>query len=320
MKKGSTPVLCLLLVLVFLTGCGAEEVPGETLVPPGQQAVDVGICLPEKAAPWDQQGMAIEEVLSAEGQVVQVDYAHNDAQVQLTQVMKLIENNVKYLVIAPVDSLSLLPALELAKQKQIPVIAYDRLLLQSDSIMLYIAFDDYAVGKALGEKLVKEKALQTAAAEGRSYTVELIMGSPEDHGAVLFSQGLLSVLQAYLDSGVLVCRSGRTAVEDTCVVDSAAVAARQRLQQYLKTYYTGVALDLCIAADEELASGCNSALQGKETLLYTSGIRQDYSLLTDQCIAAVRSLMEGKLPENITGTVHNGTAEVNAWLAIPELG
>ena len=45
---------------------------------------------------------------------------------------------------------------------------------------------------------------------GESFTIEFFMGSPDDNDAVMLYNGVMEVLQPYLDAGTLVCKSGRT--------------------------------------------------------------------------------------------------------------
>ena len=321
MRKVLTAVLALLLTAGLFVGCQSEQ-PVETTAASTAPVtnLDVGICLPEDREPWSEQGKVMRERLTAAGYAVRVEYGQNSMQVQQTQVARMLKENVGCLVIAPVDSVSLLPELEAAAQKNIPVISYDRLLLQSNNIKLYLAFDNLGVGKVLGSRIVAEKQLSTAQAESRSYTVELFMGAAEEHGAMLLHEGLLSELKPYIDSGILSCRSGRTSFEDTCVPEWSATLARQRLQQYIGSYYAGTVPDVCIAASVDMAAGCGDLLSGTDAAMFAPDIQLDYSLLTAQCISAVEQLLAG---EPVTGnghTVHNGATDVEAYLVMPQMG
>ena len=321
MKKFLTPMLLLAMAVWLLAGCRNEQsttTAATTL--PSEPGVQVGICLPADAAPWSEQGKVMAERLTAAEHTVRVEYAQNDVQRQQEQVKKLVAENVGCLVIAPVDSLSLLPVLEAAAQKNIPVIAYDRMLLQSSNVKLYIAFDSLRVGKALGQKIAEEKELESAADEGRVCTMELFMGAPEAHEAKLFHEGFMAALQPYLSSGVLVCNSGRESFEDTCVPEGSATVARQRLQQYIGSYYGGAAPDICVAASVDIAAGCGDILSGTDAAIFTPDARLDYSQLTTQCISAIEQLLAGDPVAGNGNTVHNGAMAVESYLIMPELG
>ena len=321
MKKVLTAVLLLLLSLWIFSGCRSDviqETTEETTLP--IVGVDVGICLPEDRAPWGEQGKVMAERLDSAGYTTRVEYAENDVQYQLEQVKQRVKEGPQCLVIAPVDSLSLLPVLEMAAQKNIPVISYDRLLLQSDNVRLYIAFDSLNVGKTVGRQIVEQKKLDTAQAEGRSYRLELFMGAPEEHGAMLLHEGIMAELKPYLDSGVLVCGSGRLSFEDTCVPEWSATLARQRLQQYIGNYYEGAVPDICVAASVDMAAGCGDILNGTNAAMFTPDTRLDYSLLTAHCVTAVEQLLKGETVTGNGNTVHNGAVTVEAYLIVPEMG
>ena len=59
------------------------------------------------------------------------------------------------LVLDPVDAASAGAIVNRAKQSNIPVISYDRLITDAD-IDYYISFDNEQVGKLQGESLVEE--------------------------------------------------------------------------------------------------------------------------------------------------------------------
>ena len=320
MKKILTAALLLLLTLWVFTGCQSEQPSETTGETDAAIRVDVGICLPQDKEPWSEQGKVMAQRLEEAGYAVRVEYAENDIQHQLEQVKKLVADGAQCMVITPVDSLALLPALEAAAQKNIPVISYDRLLLQSDNVRLYIAFDSLNVGKTLGRQIAAEKVLSTAEAEGRTYRLELFMGAPEEHEAMLLHEGLMAELKPYLDSGVLVCGSGRVSFEDTCVPEWSATLARQRLQQYIGNYYEGTVPDLCVVASADMAAGCGDSLSGTDAKMYMPETRLDYSLLTAQCVTAAEQLLKGESVSGNGNTVHNGTIDVEAYLIIPEIG
>jgi hypothetical protein len=71
------------------------------------------------------------------------------------QVEAAITNGANVLVLDPVDSASAAPLVARAKQSQIPVISYDRLITNTD-VDYYVSFDNEQVGKLQGESLVGE--------------------------------------------------------------------------------------------------------------------------------------------------------------------
>ena len=106
----------------------------------------------------------------------------------------------------------------LLSQSCSPVIAYDRLLMDTDAVSYYATFDNKAVGTLMAQYVEENMNLATAEAEGRTYTVELFMGSPDDNNAYFVYDGIMEVIQPYLDNGVLVCKSGQIDFESNNTV------------------------------------------------------------------------------------------------------
>ena len=118
----------------------------------------------------------------------------------------MITEGCKVLVIAAIDGSSLTEVLKQAKEQSIPVIAYDRLIMNSDAVSYYATFDNFQVGVMQGEYI--ETALDLKNAKG-PFNIELFTGDPADNNATFFFGGAMKVLQPYIDSGVLVVPSDR---------------------------------------------------------------------------------------------------------------
>jgi D-xylose transport system substrate-binding protein len=86
------------------------------------------------------------------GTVVGDPDANLDSQRQLSDVDTLINKGAQVLVLLAQDGKAILPALQKAKDAKIPVIAYDRLI--EDPYVLYITFDNVAVGKAEADAII----------------------------------------------------------------------------------------------------------------------------------------------------------------------
>ena len=60
--------------------------------------------------------------------------------------------------------------------------------------------------------------LDKAREDKKSYTIEFLMGSPDDNAALFLCNGIQEGLQEYLDDGTLVCKSGNTSFDDTGIM------------------------------------------------------------------------------------------------------
>lgn len=325
MKKWITVIL----LLTLLAGCAAPEVPTPTTEvttqPPttvAEEIIQIGISMPtEQDLYWQESGRLLQEKLTALGFAADLRFAMNDAREQARQLESLLEKGVACLIVGAVDSLELVEPLQKARSLGIPVIAYDRLLMETDAVSSYVTFDYEAMGTAMAQQLIQDYSLETAQEEKRSYTAEFFMGSPDDNNAVLLHKGLMTVLQPWLDSGVLKCPSGRVDFSDTYTLRWDPDSAAQQLTSLLKkTYKEGTYPDICIAASDALAGGCLSALTaagceaqdlpaitgqggGLEALQRIVAGQQAFSvftdlrLLTDCCVELVTAHLAGVAPK-----------------------
>ena len=98
-------------------------------------AEKVGVSMPTKDLQrWNQDGDNMQKELEAAGYEVELQYASNDPSTQLNQIKTMIGNGADVLVIAAIEGDSLGEALDMAAEYEIPVIAYDRLLMNSDAV------------------------------------------------------------------------------------------------------------------------------------------------------------------------------------------
>ena len=118
---------------------------------------------------------------------------------QLTDVDNLIAQGANVLILLAQDQNAILPALQKAKDNNIPVIAYDRLI--EDPSILYITFNNVGVGEA-------EAAAILAEVPTGNYV--LIKGDPGDPNASTFlPQGWDNAgLKAKVDAGDITILNG----------------------------------------------------------------------------------------------------------------
>ena len=119
-----------------------------------------------------------------------IDYANadQDPTKQQSQGEAVLTKGAEVMVLDPVDAASVAPIVARAKQQQVPVISYDRLITDAD-IDYYISFDNERVGQLQGESLTKK--LEEDGAKG---SIVMINGAPTDNNAKLFKQGAHSVI------------------------------------------------------------------------------------------------------------------------------
>ncbi len=302
----------------------------------------IGICMPTQSSErWINDGNNMKKVLEEKGYEVEVQFAEDDTAQQVNQVENFVGKQVDCIVIAAVDSSVLVNAEAQAKAAGIPIIAYDRLLMDTDAVSYYATFDNVGVGRLIGNYIKENKDLDTAKANGESYTIEFFMGSPDDNNAVLLYNGIMEVLQPYLDDGTLVCKSGRTSFEETSILRWSQEQAQSNCENILTAYYADEDLDIACSAFDGFAYGIKAALQGAgytaenwpmvtgqdaEVMAtkniidgtQTMSIYKDTRLLADKCASMVDAVLQGTEPEiNETETYDNGVFVVPTYICDP---
>lgn len=303
----------------------------------------VGVAMPTQSSErWINDGANMKAQLEAAGYSVELQYAEDDVQQQVSQIENFIASGVDCLVVAAVDSTALVNALATAKEKDIPVIAYDRLLMDTDAVSYYATFDNKGVGTVIGKYIEEQKDLPAAQAAGESYTIEFFMGSPDDNNALFLYNGIMEVLEPYLEDGTLVCKTGRTSFNDTCILRWSQETAQQWCENYLSGFYADDDLDIACSAFDGFSYGIRAALEGAGYTVgdnwplitgqdaelmavkniisghQTMSIYKDTRLLAEKCVTMVQAVLEGKEPEiNDTEQYDNGSLIVPSYLCDP---
>ena len=248
MKK----ILALVLALALVLSCASA------------MAAKVGVSMPTKDLQrWNQDGENMEKLLKEAGFEVSLQFASNDVQQQLAQVETMINDGCEVVVIAAIEGSSLGAALDLAGEKGVKVIAYDRLLMENENVDYYATFDNFKVGVVQGN-YVKE-ALDLDNAEG-PFVVEFTAGDPGDNNAGFFFNGAMSVLQPYIDSGKIVVKSGQVAFEDVATPTWKTEVAQNRAETVLASYYAdGSDIDAWVCSNDSTALGVTNALEANYT-------------------------------------------------------
>ena len=343
MKKILTVLLALLMVLT-LAGCGAKKEEAKEEAPSNL----VGVSMPTKDLQrWNQDGDNMQKELEAAGYTVDLQYGANDIPTQVSQIENMIANGCKALVIASIDGDSLGTVLAQAKEKGIPVIAYDRLIMNSDAVTYYATFDNWLVGVKQGEFI--EAKLDLANAGDKKFNIEYITGDPGDNNINFFFDGAMSVLQKYVDAGTLNCPSGQTATlkadgsydkATVATANWATDAAQSRFENILASYYAdGTQLDAVLASNDSTACGVENALNASYTGEWPVITGQDCDIaimknlvegkqgmsvfkdtrtLASKVVEMVDAIMKGAEPPiNDTKTYDNGTGVIPSFLCEP---
>ena len=321
MKK----ILALVLAIMLMATCCA-------------MAEKVGVSMPTKDLQrWNQDGENMYNKLTEAGFEVDLQFASNDVLQQLNQVTNMINNGCTVIVISAIEGSSLGSALDLAKEKGVTVIAYDRLLMDNDAVSYYATFDNYKVGAVQGTYIKEQLDLDNA--EGPFY-IEITAGDPGDNNAFFFYNGAMDVLKPYIAEGKIIVKSGQIEMSEVATPSWKTEVAQNRAESILDTFYAdGSNIDVWLCSNDSTALGVENALDAKydgEWPIITGqdcdisnvknmiagkqsmSVFKDTRTLADQVVKMVGQILNGETVDvNDTTTYNNNVITVPAFLCSP---
>ncbi len=295
-KKIISAVLSAAMVAAMLVGCGSStpapeggaEAPADATAAEGGDATAtaetpageggrVGVSMPTKDLQrWNQDGANMEKQLQEAGYEVDLQYASNDVPTQVSQIENMISSGAKVLVIAPIEGDSLGTVLDQAKQAGVSVIAYDRLIMNSDAVNYYATFDNYMVGTKQGEYIRDQLDLDNAKGP---FNIEIFTGDPGDNNAKFFYQGAYDVIKPYIEEGKLVVKSGQVEFDKVATPEWKTDNAQARMDAIIAANYAdGTKLDAVLCSNDSTALGATNSLEAN----YEPNHPDDWPIITGQ--------------------------------------
>jgi D-xylose transport system substrate-binding protein len=316
------------LGVLLLTACNRDKKPEGEGASGGAGNKTIALLLPEtKTARYESHDRPhFEHKVKALCPECRVIYSNADqnAAKQQDEAEAALTNGARVLVLDPVDSASASAIVARAKQSKVPVISYDRLIVNSD-VDYYISFDNEKVGKLQGQALVDKLR-----ADGKSSgTLVMINGSPTDNNAKLFKAGAHSAIDG----------SGFTVGAEYDTPDWSPDKAQQQMEQAI-TRFGKAAIIGVYAANDGTAGGAIAAMKAAGVTPLPPVTGQDAELAGIQRVVsgeqymtvykAIKpeaetaaelavTLLRGQQPEagKVNGTVPNGKKDVPSILLTP---
>ncbi|MBL3687842.1 sugar ABC transporter substrate-binding protein [Leucobacter zeae] len=332
-----------------LTGCSSERGGGsgsgsdsgsETAEASGFDAgATIGVALPDKTSEnWVLAGKLFEDGLKEAGFAADVQYApaSNTVAEQQNQIQAMVTAGAKVIVIGAKDGKQLSTQVEAAHDAGAIVIAYDRLIENTEAVDYYVAFDNFKVGQLQGQALLD--GLESRSDHDAPYNVELFSGSPDDANSKVFFDGAMDVLQPKIDDGTLVVASGQTEITQTATEGWKAENAQRRMDSLLTSTYGSENLDGVLSPNDTLArailtsteqagkplpvvTGQDSEVESVKSIMagkQYSTINKDTSLLVEQTVKMIQQAQQGEeVDVNDTEQYDNGVKVVPAYLLDP---
>jgi D-xylose transport system substrate-binding protein len=161
--------------------------------------IKIGLSLDTlKEARWARDRDAFVARARELGAEVTVLSANGDDNRQVADVESLITSEMDVIVIVPHDGRAMARGVEVAHRAGTPVIAYDRLIVDSD-LDLYITFDNERVGE-----LQAQYVLDALADRPKPVEIVRIYGSKTDNNAFLFKAGQDAALEDAIADGTVI--------------------------------------------------------------------------------------------------------------------
>jgi D-xylose transport system substrate-binding protein len=244
--------------------------------PPAHRAIRIGLSMDSFVVErWIRDRDIFVAEAQSLGAEVLVQVANQDHATQVEQIKSLANQDIDVLVVVPNDSARIGPAVRLIRERGIPVISYDRLILKGKAD-LYIAHDHVAAGTLMGQ------AVASAVASGRKaapFQLVIVNGARSDHNSALMNQGFHQALDALV-------REGKVQVTNEIWLEAwSSEEAETAFRHALET--GGRRPDGVIAANDLLAESLIRVLSQRSQL--------DGTLVTgmDADLAACQRVVEG---------------------------
>ncbi len=185
--------LWLALAVLFIFACGLAWAGGSGEAKAGgKKQITIGVSVGDlRLERWKRDMDLMVKQAESLGAKVFSTSADGDAKLQISQIENMLTKGVNVLVVIPENSKVLAPAVEAAHKDKVKVIAYDRIIEDSD-LDYYITFDMQGVGKLQAEYLLGKVP------RGRYF---LLAGPKSDNNARLFREGQMIIMQPAIDRG-----------------------------------------------------------------------------------------------------------------------
>ncbi len=256
-------ILGVALMTMLLAACGTSGNTPSTGTPAGgttpapgggKGCTKVGVLLPETAssARWESKDKPLltQKIQAIAGVTVDYYNAQGDEAQQQNQADAALSKGDCILVVAPHDANQAASIVGKAKARNVPVIAYDR-LIQSKDLNFYVSFDAVAVGELQGQYIVDHYQNYIRS----NNNVALINGSPTDSNALLIRRGAANKLKPLFDSRTL------TLVFDQFTPGGNPDRARTEMEAVLTAKQNN--LQIAYVANDDMANSVIAALKAR---------------------------------------------------------
>jgi putative multiple sugar transport system substrate-binding protein len=285
---------------------------------------------------WYKDGNTLKAEAEKRGYTALVQWADANQLIQNGQIESYLLQGAKLLIIGCISD-GVTTQVANARRDGVPVIAYDRLIMNSADYDYFITFNNFNVGEVQGQAIADALNLRAASASNPK-RIALFAGSSTDDNAFFFFDGAMSILNPFIDSGALVVvgpaprtsrQTGSTAANPEflriCTENWQAPIAKTRMENLLVGDAANVTLDAVLAPNDPIARAIVEALRAdakyRTTLPVVTGqdaeidsmasirdggqymtVFKDTAKLAEAALILAEAVLEGRTP-NIPGAV-----------------
>ncbi len=267
-------VAVLSMLALILSGCvsGTQQTSNGTKRKKGpNEPIKIGFSMDTlKEERWQRDRDLVEKRAKEVGAEVNVQVANGSDSEQIKQAENMLTQGVDVLIVAPHNGDVAASIVEAAHRQGVPVIAYDRLIKNSD-VDLYISHQVVKMGEMQAQYLLDHVGKKPA-------NFVIVGGSPTDNNAVLLHQGQMNVLKPAVDRGDV------KIVADEYAKEWQASAALNIVENALTQSKNQV--DAIVCSNDGTARGAIQALKGQNLAGKVLVSGQDADLASIKLIAA----------------------------------
>lgn len=339
-----------------LTACGGSRTGQSGDGDKIEKGATIGISMPTKSEErWNKDGNNLKANLEKRGYKVILSFADDKPAQQNADIENMVNNDAKIVVVASKDGTAVGPAVEKARDAGAKVIAYDRLIMNTDAVDYYATFQLEQTGVLEATWLIDKLGLEDGATG--PFNIELFAGSPDDNNSKYFFKGAWDLLQPYFEKGILVNPSnhgGGVKASDKAediwqkigVQSWKAEQAQKDMESILdSTYAHGEKLDAVLSPYDGITQGVANAIESKrpdmkpgtDSWPYITGqdameisianiangkqgetVFKDVNKLANAVEEMIIEITEGKEVSGINGKFNNGNLDVPSKLLDPQ--
>ncbi|MDB6133690.1 MAG: xylF [Verrucomicrobiales bacterium] len=231
---------------VGLPACNKSSGPDQGAGSSSGKKILIGLSLDTlKEERWQRDRDTLVAEAEKLGAEVVAQSANSDDTRQMRDIESLITRGVDVLIIVPHNGDALTRAVKSANDADIPVISYDRLIMNAD-INYYLTFDNRKVGETQAAYAVERLP------KDRPARIVRIYGAPTDNNAKLFKEGQDAVLNPLIKEGKI------EVLHEDWALDWKPENAKKIMNAAITK--AGTSIDAVIAGNDGTAGGAIQAL------------------------------------------------------------